>query len=292
MPKPTKAVQSATLPQYQMSPAFMERFIDAAHSENAEIERSQNAKGIKLVDGSEISADSLDYFLDKKAEMEAEFLSDLTDEIGSTKAVWFCDVIAKDWYDGKGLRNGPRVLDVKLSVREWLVSRLRSGASLGDVVVHPEINCSANPTLSSDEVDKILYVNHRMLIKHVEAWKDVHENAQFISDDDIFLRRGLCLTGPIDTSLPYKEWDYVNSYSIAFSAPEKFAQMTRGGTPAIVNGDLHLFDHRVLFFSPFVPGMAVGQLEFGVIPGRSPEPIKHQGEHGGIQEYVIGERPD
>ncbi|KQO89179.1 hypothetical protein ASF36_23745 [Methylobacterium sp. Leaf90] len=85
----------------------------------------------------------------------------------------------------------------------------------------------------------------------------------------------------------YKEWDYINSYSLAFSAPEKFAQMQAGRTPAIINGDFHKFDGRVLFFSPFIRGMVVGQLEVGVIPSANDEFLADQGLHGEMLEYII-----
>jgi hypothetical protein len=58
----------------------------------------------------------------------------------------------------------------------------------------------------------------------------------------------LALQGPIDTSVPYKEWDFINAHSLAFSAPEQFAQMTRGDYPAIVNGNLNLYMQRTLYF--------------------------------------------
>jgi hypothetical protein len=216
----------------------MERFLDAIHEVGKEIERSRNNAGIKLVDGSEIDADCLDYFSDNKRDTESEFLAELQIKIGQCKAELFCDVIAKDWYDGSGLRSGPRVLGLKLSVR------------------------SRRP------------------------------GSERISSDDIFLRRGLSLAAPLDEKIPYREWDYINSYSIAFSAPEKFAQMQTSRIAAMVNGDLGLFQGRILFFSPFIPKMAVGQLEAGVIPGERPEQIKAQGAHGGILEYILGERPE
>ena len=115
--EPTKAVETATLPQYQGSSAFMERFLDAIHEVGKEIERSRNNAGIKLVDGTEIDADCLDYFSDNKRDMESEFLAELQSKIGQAEAELFCDIIAKDWYDGRGLRSGPRVLGLKLGVR-------------------------------------------------------------------------------------------------------------------------------------------------------------------------------
>jgi hypothetical protein len=288
---PSKAVQTARLPQYQASPAFMERFLDAAHHEGTEIERSASTKGIKLVDGSEISADALNYFADNKTSMEGEFLSDLTEKLGATRANWFCDVIAHDWYDGRGLRNGARVVDLKMSVRQSLELILPSGTPLS-AVVEKHTLANTSTTLAVADIQKILAVNRRMMVRHIEAWKEGRPDSDSISDHDIFFRRGLSLESPLDTTVPYKEWDYINSYSLAFSAPEKFAQMQKGKIPAIVNADLHLFDGRVLFFSPFVPDMAVGQLEAGIIPSEFAQPIRAQGNHGGIDEYIIGSRPD
>ena len=120
MSRPPKAVMTASLPQYQHSSAFMDRFLDAIHADNSEIERSANGKGIKLVDGKEIDADFFDYFFSGKCEMEDEFYGDLKGNIGQKKASLFCDVIANDWYDGRGLRSGPRVLQLKESIRYYL----------------------------------------------------------------------------------------------------------------------------------------------------------------------------
>lgn len=67
--------------------------------------------------------------------------------------------------------------------------------------------------------------------------------------------------------------------------------MTSGSVAAIVNGDLGLFAERILFFSPFIPGMEVGQLEFGVIPSEEALPIRRQGCYGGIVEYILDPAP-
>ena len=119
MTRPPKAAETANLPQYQ-TPHFRERFLQAAHDEGSEIERSPNQRGTKLVDGQELTADALNYFVDNKAALEEEFYSDLFDAIGS-KAGPFCEVIATDWYDGMGLRNGDRVSALKASVKRYLV---------------------------------------------------------------------------------------------------------------------------------------------------------------------------
>jgi hypothetical protein len=288
MSQKSDASETALLPQYQASPAFMERFLDAIHEDGGAIERSENKKGsIKLVDDSEVSADALDYFVNNKPEMEQEFRDDLIEQIGEEKADWFIEVIAQDWYDGKGLRNGKRIIDIKTSVRNCMKKIIAKSDSLEMIVENyalPEIV----PKLSELDVARILCVNKKMMIRHIEGWKAIHPDSLFLSDDDIYLRRGLSLDAPINTSKLYKEWDYINSYSIAFSAPEKFAQMQVGKTPALISGDIHLFDGRILFFSPFIPGMSIGQLEVGIIPGDRALSINAQGEHGGILEYIIG----
>ncbi len=142
------------------------------------------------------------------------------------------------------------------------------------------------------DIVSILTLNDRMLIRHVEAWKDRRTDSAIISDNDIFLRRGLSLDRPRDVNEYWREWDFINSYSVALSVPEQFALINANRIPALVSGELGLFEGRILFFSPFVPGMQVGQLEAGVIPADAPIEISFQGEHGGILEYVLGERPE
>lgn len=284
MEEPSKALLTASLPQYQMSPMIMERLIDAALAGGGDLRRSQNVRGaIKAVEPSEISADALDYFLNNKAEMETEFRADLTEAMGTSKCDWFCDVVANDWYDGRGLRNGPRVMDLKRSVRDYLKSIGRKASAL----VQRKDLIEGEQTLTAEDVSEIIQVNHQMMIRHIEAWKSIHPESATISNDDVFFTRGLSLKEPLPDGVAYVEWDYINSYSLAFSAPEQFAQMLEGGIPALVHGDWGLFEHQVLFFSPWVPGMPVHQLELGIIPQARRLVLTAQDEHGGFQEYRL-----
>ncbi len=278
------------LPQYQQSPAFMERFLDAIHEKGKEIERAANRPGIKQVDKIEFQADFFTYFIENKSTMEVEFREELVKKIGEEKTLLFCKTIATDWYDGKGWRNGSRVLGLKLSVKNYLSEIRNVGRKLSEVVVNETIEID-KPLFTSKQIASILTVNDQLMVRHIEAWKDSRIDSRSISNDDIFLRRGLALDRLFNENEKYQEWDYINSYSLAFSTPEKFSQMVSGKIPAIVNGDLNLFDGRILFFSPFVPGMNVGQIEAGVIPGEIPDSIKFQGKHAGICEYVLGDRP-
>lgn len=291
MKKNKKALEAILLPQYSHSPQFMKRFLMAIHESEAEIERSPNNKKIKEVDESEISADGYDYFSSNKTSMEQEFLEDLSSKIGEQKASLFCDVIAVDWYDGRRLRNAERVRALKLSIRNYLSSLLGGHSEGSKVIQNTDPLNDVQPLLSEKEIAAVLTVNQHAFYRHIEGWKENHPNKDSLSSDDIFLRRGLALPKSLPETSLYKEWDFINSYSLAFSVPEQFSQMARGQIPAIINGDIELLRERILFFSPFIPGMALGQLEAGVIPSTKPLPLVSQGIQGGIHEYIIDPTP-
>jgi hypothetical protein len=78
------ALETALLPQYSASPAFMERFLVAAHTEGSAIQRSPNNQRIKLVDGSELSGDALNYFLENIDSLRAEFVVKSSRRSGTT----------------------------------------------------------------------------------------------------------------------------------------------------------------------------------------------------------------
>jgi hypothetical protein len=82
------------------------------------------------------------------------------------------------------------------------------------------------PLLTAHEVAIIISVNDQMLYRHIEEWKTRHPNALSFGGNQVFLRRGLALEREINTQQLYREWDFINSYSLAFSAPEKFAAVS------------------------------------------------------------------
>ena len=290
MSKISKPLSTMALPQYALSNDFMERFLDAIHTPGKEIERSPKNQGIKLVDGSELHADALTYFIDNKTHLEDEFFNDLVKQIGKKKAINFCDLVATHWYDGRSKRNSPQVQQLKASVRSYL-NFILSGRTAMDELVVNDVTDEIVPSFSVKNIAKILTVNDRLLFKHIDLWLDQHPDTNIVSRGDVFFRRGLCLTKPFSDGEIYREWDFINSYSIAISAPEKFAQMQIGNTPALVNADCDYFNGRVLFFSPFVPGMPVGQLEVGIIPNDQKDTLRAQGQHGGVYEYLLGRHP-
>ncbi|MCF5732949.1 hypothetical protein [Pseudomonas syringae] len=295
MKKAHPAVDTSMLPQYRESAAFMERFLVAVHVDGSAIERSPNNKGIKLVDGTELSIDVLSYFTENKEEFRKEFVSELEGVVDRSGLDLFCKVVASDWFDGARLRREGSCQRLKRSVLDYLLKLAGCALPLEQVVRSSEDLSKVEPLIAAEDIEKIIVVNNQMLYRHIEAWKISHPNSDSMSDSDVFLRRGVVLNDEIDTSKPYCEWDFINSYSIAFSASEKFSQMVKAGSDssksALLNGELAIFMNRVLFFSPFIPGMAVGQLEFGIIPSMRPLPIHCQGIHGGILEYIIDPVP-
>ena len=63
--------------------------------------------------------------------------------------------------------------------------------------------------------------------------------------------------------------------------------MTDKATPAILNTNLANLRDRILFFSPFIKNMPIGQFELGIIPHWWTLRISKQGTHGGIDEYLL-----
>jgi hypothetical protein len=287
MESPTTALDTSLLPQYQMSAAFMERFLIAAHVEGDSIERSQNNEIFKLVDSCELEIDMLKYFTENKEAFRKEFANELESKLPDGVFKLFCEVLAEEWLDGKSKRLDGRCRRLKRSIYDYL--RLLVGNET-QFVQAEDLSEDLEPLIAAEDIGMILMVNDQMIYRHIEEWKQSHPNSDSISDSDIFLRRGLALKSKFNTEDLYRERYFINSYSIAFSAPEKFSQIGKK-IPALVNGDISLFASRVLFFSPFIPGMDASQLEFGIIPSEKPLPIHYQGSHGGIDEYIIDPAP-
>lgn len=280
------AMKTSLLPQYRMSVIMDMRFIDAIHNDEPIIERSKNNKGIKEIDNSELITDALNYFIKNKSALSNEFISELSRKVSKDEIDLFCKVVAEDWFDGMKKRNSGRPHNLKSSVYSY-INTIYGETCASSCVQKDELPNKVPPLISDNAIASILTVNNQMLYKHIEEWKNQHPKGDQINSDDIFIRRGISLTTPINEGDKYLELDYISSYSLAISAPEKFSQNSTHGSPAIINGELSLFTERVLFFSPFIPNMDPLQLEFGIIPSEKPLEIHDQGEHGGIREYIL-----
>jgi hypothetical protein len=85
----------------------------------------------------------------------------------------------------------------------------------------------------------------------------------------------------------HKEWAYVTSYTLSISVAEQFAKLGWGKDAMMLHTCYSNIADRILFFSPFIPGMNAKQLEFGIIPSKRPLKYKSQGRLFGIDEYII-----
>lgn len=286
MKKLINTLKASLLSQYMWSSEFFEsRFLTAIQSSEKDLKRSLNNQGIKYIDDSEWQNDALIYFKKNKLSMEEEFYSELSKKIGQEKVDILCIAISKQWYKGKKTSKSPELLAVKKAINAYL-SQINSGINLSDLIRKSEVE-PVDSIFTAMDIAKILTLNDQLTYRHIEAWKETHPNFSDLSNDWIFLRRGLSLNKLINTTLPYKENDYINSYSLAFSITEKFSQVRKNNISAIINGNIDLFKGRILFFSPFIPEMDIGQLEFGIIPSENFLSIKQQGLYGNIYEYII-----
>lgn len=289
--KKNLALSAMMLPQYQGSETFMERFLEAVQEENAAILRNKRTCGNQLVDGHELHADALLYFCDNKSQMEAEFVAALSEKIGKERVDLFVNTIRSDWYCKR--KTSGRVTGLKRSVFEYLTILAGSDGETPRFV--QVFSDPPEPALlTAQEIAAILTVNDQMIHKHVGDWGVRRPNTNFIGESDVYLRRGLRPPSPLTLSYKYIEFDYINSYSLAISVPEKFtqkhvrfAQKLDGKVGAIVNGELGLFWNHFLFFSPFIPKMPIDQLEVGVIPRLKAQVLVPQGVHSDIHEYVL-----
>jgi hypothetical protein len=284
----SKPGQASFLPQYFHSPCMYERFLNATNNDVGEIERAINSSGIKLVDLDEQYSDNLNYFISNKQQLEDEFYSELSTRIGDKKTNEFCTIIRESWFDGRTERESKPVKELFASIKNYL---LEYGlvTKTDDIRVINDIDDKIKPSFDDDEIETIIELNRQMLDGHIGRWLKGHPNDLEMGTGDIYCRRGIFEEKEFEEGIEYWEWNYINSYSLAFTVTEKFSQMANKGRvqPAIINTNIANIRERVLFFSPFIKGMPPQQFELGVIPHWVTMKISKQGNHGGINEYIV-----
>lgn len=280
------SIDTATLPQYLHSNDMMDRFLDAAHSDGKNIARSERSgdNRLNVVTNAELKHDALDYFLVNKAKLEVEFFKDLVDQVGARKAKRFVRIISTHWFDGRSERKNSIVQGLKSAIACYFVA---SGADPKMLVTNPAPLPVKPFFFGVDDIRKILQINHSLLYKHLQCWVDLHPNRDDLSRGSIYFRRGVNLKNVWPDGYTYIEWDYINSYTLSISTSEQFSAMGGKEGAVLVSADCDYFDQKVLFFSPFIPGMPGNQLELGVIPSKNPPRLRCHGEHAGIHEFLI-----
>jgi hypothetical protein len=133
----------------------------------------------------------------------------------------------------------------------------------------------------------ILSLTWRLLETAVEDWLEKHGRDGYASGN-VFFRRGLVLPDLFKDDHAYAELSVLSSYTLSVTLAEQFANTDRkDNKSALVHADFYLMRGRVLFFSPFVPGMRSFQLEAGVIPAERSQRLSFMGVHRGVGEYLL-----
>jgi hypothetical protein len=280
-----RAAKATLLPQYTYSQVMLNRFFDAAHTEDQDIRRAQNIpRTIKTVDENELRLDNLEYFVKREKAMADDFIRELKNRISKKKAELFCTVIRNYWTDGYRFKNGSEVEQLLVSIRDYLLSFITTKK---EPVQEPK-PFTEPPSFNIIEIHKILNINGEMLYQYLHEWMEGHPEYLDMAFGDVFCRRGLYLPKMLPEGDDYFEYAYLNSYSLAASAPEKFAQIDEPVFPTIVSTRYENISNRILFFGPFIPEMPVFQLELGVIPSHKPQRLKYDDKHGDIYEFTLG----
>ncbi|MET4312548.1 hypothetical protein ABIC01_005559 [Bradyrhizobium sp. RT4b] len=290
-----KALRHARLPQYAASDDFRNRFLEAAHFDDADIARAMPAPtgGFLTVEQSELDHDLLQFFVDRKDALQTEFVAELSEKIGEARTLLFCDTIAREWSDGLSKRLKGNVLALKRSIKAYLETIGGGDLTIDRMVTLSDIQ-PGDAMLTNEELVGVLTVNDRMMQVLIDDWIAQRPGASSISRSDIFYRRGIILQELFEHEFEYIERDFISSYTLAMSVADKFSQNVKKdkvGIPAIISADCDYFAGRILFFSGFIPGMDPRQLEIGIIPADRPDMLTYQETHAGVAEYLVGEHP-
>ncbi|MEQ1715303.1 MAG: hypothetical protein ABL907_04855 [Hyphomicrobium sp.] len=273
-----KSLKTKTLPQYMESEDMMARFLVAAHHANdTEITKTEYTKGLRSVRGSELQLDALNHFLADEAQNRDEFYEELKKLVGTTRADEFCHLIAQAWYDGSKRRHGGEMLSIRASIHGYLKEMygLTPTEDLSTALLTPL------------ELAHVLQLTWRLLQTSVEDWVSKFNKDGYTSGNVLF-RRGLVLDTLFGNDHAYAEPSVLSSWSLSVTLAEQFTNTIEPDKkPAIVHADFYLFQRRVLFFSPFIPGMDSHQLEACVIPSGKTQRLHFQGVHRGVGEYLL-----
>lgn len=236
----------------------------------------------KALDEYELFIDKMDFFIKNKKQMEDDFREILTDEIGEDKAIYFCNLIRNYWYDGNKRVSSKEIKKLKYSINKYL----GTNCFVLENKIEKKIKESC---ITHKDIGKILKINENLFHRYLEDWIEQHPLSHKKSTSNTFFSRGLNLGFKL--SNPYKEKDYINSYSLSYSMVEQFSDMGNN-TNVIVSGEYGLFYQRILFFSPFIPKPDKDkkypeQLEIGVIPHTNKIYFEEKKYLGGVVGYKL-----
>lgn len=278
----------AILPQYIQSDCMFEKFLNASFDDES-VFRTPCIQGeTKIIVKDEFLMDRLEYFIVNNNALQEEFCETLRKRLVKESAFKFCKIIRDFWADGRAQRlKSVPVRRLMKSVQNYLIGYRKVQKPENIRTQLSQMLERTEPNFDDDEISEILAINREMTNYHIQKWMEGHPKYDELTTNKIYIRRGLALESDFKTG-EYAERYLISSYSLSFSVGEQFAKIIENRIPAIVNMSYGESLNRILFFSPFIPGMKPNQLEFGIIPHYYPLKISFQEEIGGIKEYILG----
>jgi len=286
--EPGEGLRHASLPQNLFDPFIRKRLLDDSNG-NGQVARRMYAPGQKIMDDDELIVRAYDFFQQHHDCWAGEFKDYvLSKGVPEEKLNNFVAGFAHLWVDGKKRRqDSPEMLAIKASIRDF--DRLCYPSYAGRFVIEP-VDDSVQPLFTPQEMAAIFEANAGLIDAFVPDYIDHLDDDGPGSLSDIYVRRGVYMP-PVDTKVR-RERHYLSSYSLALGPVEQFAQTWTEeardtGTPSIFSAPLAAIQNRVVAFAPFITAMDLSQLEFVVAPPVEEMPLREDGLHGGIHEFMF-----
>ncbi|WP_156432442.1 hypothetical protein [Burkholderia sp. MSMB1498] len=287
------ALNYATIEPNLFEPLVQQRLLESAADGGAEVERAPYAQGQKQIAIDELALGALDFFQKKQSDWSEWFQEKLCEGgVDETKVDAYIYAFSSLWIDGaKRRQTSKEMQSIKASIKQHDDFFHKSQA--GRYVFHSDVD-GADPLLTPWEMQCVFDANSTMLEICIAEYLQVYHGPRAGSINSTYVRRGVYMpTQPIS---PMTELNYLNSYSLAVTLPEVFAQTYSQkhkdkGIPTIFSAPVPAVQCRTAAFAPFIKGMDLSQLEMVVAPPIEPMELVFHGVHGSqvqIAEYSYG----
>jgi hypothetical protein len=250
--------------------------------------RTGFAPGLKVMDDQEKRLRGYAFLENRQPIWSAHFRDHVLNAgVDRKKLDLFITGFATFWIDGRSRRqDSPEMIAIKASIRDY--DRLCHPEHANLYVLNP-VDDNVAALFSPQEMAAVLAANQALLEAFIPDYLNHLGDGGTDSINDLYVRRGAYMPEPSDFR---NELHQLSSYSLALGPVEQFAQTwtpqsRAGGVPSIFAAPLPAVQDRVIAFAPFIEGMDISQLELVVAPPVAPTPLRHLGEHGGIQEFVF-----
>lgn len=283
--EPSEALNYATLQQNLGDPYSYQKMLDDTSS-SAKVRRNPNVTGTrKEMTTDESFARKFEFFKENQ-DVWAEHFCDyvLGKDVPISKLEVYLDSFKRLWVDGRSKRqNSNQMMEIKASIHAH--DRAYYPISIKEFVINP-VPSDVTALFKPWEMKAIFEANSGLIDALLPDYTDHLNSLGQSSQDDIYLRRGVCLP---ETPTIRKELNYLSSYSLAMGPVEQFAQTGAKSTqfpgqPMIFSAPVGAFQNRIVAFAGFITGMDLGQLEFVVAPPTQRMELRDCGRFGCIQE--------